>query len=92
MTTIASPVTIWACIDCTLMHANGECTETPDREPLSLIPDGAVVTLGTLEHEEWCDPDADECECERMDFSKMWCQACGSTLAGERHALTIWGE
>lgn len=38
--------TISVCIDCMLTHANGECGECPDREPLSLIGEGYSVTMG----------------------------------------------
>lgn len=90
--------TIWVCVDCLLTHANGECGESPDREPLSLIGDGYSVTLGMLveEHDDLCrvgyigDSDTYECECDRREFSRSGCEGCGSNLDGERHALTLW--
>jgi len=84
--------TIWVCTDCFLLHANGEHPENPDREPLSLIGPGYSVTLGLTadEHESWCD--GDECACDHIEFWSAACQGCGSALAGERWALTLWAE
>lgn len=31
-----------------------------------------------------------ECDCETMTFSWSSCEGCGSTLGGERHAMTLW--
>lgn len=90
---------IWACIDCTHAHANGEYD--PDRpndqpEPLSIIKPGETVTLGLIseEHADTCTPaDRDEgCDCEHDTFSTTACGACGSLLHGERYAMTIWQE
>lgn len=48
--------TIWVCVDCLMMAANGECGENPDRTPLGLL-DGVEATLGLMadEHHEDCD-------------------------------------
>lgn len=93
--------TIWVCIDCMLMHANGETSESPDREPWSAVGDDVETTMGLLseEHNEECDvrktgswPANYECDCERREFSWSSCDGCGSSLGGERHAFTIWWE
>jgi len=94
--------TIWVCVDCMLMEANGECD--PDRpadlaEPLSAIDGGYRVTLGMSSeaHDGECpvriegDHNAAECDCERIEFSQGWCEGCGTALAGSRHAMTLWG-
>lgn len=90
-----SPVTtLWVCVDCLLVRETGESTEAPDREPWTALPD-ADVTLGALceidkgEHYA-TDPDGHAEECERLSFSRLACDACGSALAGERHAYTLW--
>lgn len=92
--------TLWACVDCLILEANGEVS--PDRptdqpEPLCLVDRPDRVTLGmTLEdHAEDC-PNrqagecVDECECEDRDFSWSPCDLCGSHLGGSRHAFTWW--
>lgn len=96
--------TIWVCQCCMLSHANGECcaddTHGGDsREPLSTLGDGVSVTAGMLweDHAEDCPNRANgmhdmECDCEREAFTSMPCEGCGSVLAGERHALTLWDE
>lgn len=96
-------VTQWACTCCALVMANGECCDSDQhggdsREPLSEIPYGAHTTLGMdwSEHSEDC-PNRKarhtalvECDCRRREFSRSSCDACGSSLAGERHAFVIW--
>lgn len=96
--------TIWVCQCCMLIHANGECCSDDvhggdSREPLSAIGDGVSVTAGMLwsEHADDCPNRAAEswvaeCDCERMTFTWSGCEGCGSTLGGERHALTLWSE
>lgn len=90
---------IWLCIDCTLLHANGEYS--PDRpadlpEPLSAIGVGESVTLGLLaeEHHEDCTPEDREegCSCETDTFSTSPCGGCGDWHHGERHAATVWQD
>lgn len=91
--------TVWVCVDCYETHhgAREEWRGAPDCEPLTLIPESAEVTAGLVrdEHGEDC-PNreagtwVDECECERQTFSWSPCQGCGSTLGGEREALTVW--
>ena len=90
---------IWACIDCTHAHANGEYNpDRPDSEPtpLNLIERGETVTLGLLgeDHADTCTPEdrAEGCDCDHDTFSTTACGACGSTLHGERYAMTIWQE
>jgi hypothetical protein len=68
-----------------------------DGEPLSRIPEDAEVTAGLLfeEHDDDC-PNRKvgewvvDCDCERMTFTWLSCDGCGSTLGGAREALTVW--
>lgn len=71
--------TIWVCTDC-LFAREGDGTENPDREPWGLLPT-ADVSLGVLWPEH----------CERRDFDTAPCDGCGTPLAGERYAYTVWG-
>jgi hypothetical protein len=94
--------TYWVCIDCYYAHhgvAGYEADDreyVPDREPLSLIPEGSIVLTGLMwhEHSEECANHRtwpnEECECERTTFSKSSCDGCGSTLAGARESLTVF--
>lgn len=94
---------IWLCLDCMLLHANGEYD--PDRpadlpEPLSAIDpwSGQSITLGLRaeDHDPTClvfiqsDHNAAECDCERWEFSRSACTGCGDWHHGERHAATLW--
>lgn len=94
---------LWVCTDCMFTHANGEASDdpsyTPDREPLCLIGPGETVTLGMTweKHAEDCPNRAahsfeDECDCEHVTFSWSPCQGCGSTLGGDRFAMTLWSD
>ena len=90
-------VKLWVCIDCMLVHANGECTDTPDRAPWALWEnDSSDITMGLLWSEHECETPEEtfrnggECDCETDPFSMSDCDGCGSTLAGERHAFTAW--
>jgi hypothetical protein len=85
------PIFIWVCVDCLHTAANGEPVSAPeelDREPLSEIDHGAYEVFPGGEHEEDCYL-TDDCECAVIQFSPLWCDGCGSNLAGERHALTL---
>lgn len=92
------PTLYWVCVDCHLDHHGlRESEEEPDRPTLSLIPEDAEVTAGMLweEHEEECanrkaEEWVEECDCERITFTWRSCDGCGSTLGGEREALTVW--
>ena len=92
----ANHLNLWACTDCTLTHANGECDPDPDRKPWSLWTDGEVITMGLLteEHADTCTPaDREEgCDCERREFDTSPCGGCGSRLAGTRDAFTAWWD
>lgn len=87
--------TIWVCQCCMLSHANGECCASDDhggdgRVPLSLIPATADLSMGSPEgSERLCGMDSDVCECGVVDFSITPCEGCGSSLAGERHAMFV---
>lgn len=95
--------TIWVCVDCMLVHANGECDpERPEDlpAPLSRIGEGFSITMGLLaeEHDEECpvcitrDHNAVECDCEREIFATYPCRGCGDSHHGERHAMALWRE
>lgn len=100
MTKIQDATLLWVCTDCYLTHHGydeHELGTTPDREPLSLIPDDAEVTAGMLAEEHECAKREDyeahrdeECECEQLTFTWSACDGCGSTLGGSRDALTMW--
>jgi hypothetical protein len=92
---------VWACIDCYMLHCNGETdpnmTETETEEFLERYArgtEGTEVTAGMLAEFHDCTDDdgnlADECECERMTFSWSPCGICGSNLGGSRDAVTLW--
>src|SRR5687768_15126910 len=91
-------VTIWVCVDCLFVHANGESEGMdPDKKPLSRIGEGETVALGMSweDHSDDCPnrkagEHVEECECETQDFSHSMCQGCGETLAGSRHAMTVF--
>lgn len=94
--------TIWVCQDCMLHHANGECgscytDEAHGREPMGLVDQPMsgydMVAMGMLDefHTEGC-MELFGCDCETMTFSWSSCDGCGSTLGGERHAMTLWFE
>lgn len=95
----ASLSTLRVCQDCYLAHhgilEDGDPDHVPDREPLGEVPDGVTLTAGLLReaHDPWCD-DPDTCSiegegCEHHTFSWSPCDGCGSTLGGDRHALTM---
>lgn len=78
--------TIWVCENCMYAHAYGETLHDTDPTPLTKL-EGLEVTQGIMEddHNGWCG-------CERIDFSSASCDGCEQTLAGERHALTLWDK
>lgn len=89
--------TISVCVDC-YFAANGADTDSDciDRDPLSLL-EGQEFTPGCLDCEPCEHPDcgpAPMCDCGWNDrghgFSWSTCQGCGSTLGGDRFALTVW--
>jgi len=65
---------------------------------LGAYPPDAELTIGMLldEHDEGCPNriagrwDEAECTCEHVDFSRRPCAGCGSSLGGDRHAITMW--
>jgi hypothetical protein len=88
---------ISVCVDCMVLHANGEYDHDRDPsepEPLSLIGPGYSVTMGVSEHSEHCtEVDREEgCDCDQLGFSWSRCEGCGSTLGGDRFALTLWRD
>lgn len=85
----------WCCVDCLIYLANGEETDTFDRAGFERMTKGTDdITLGLRRDEHQCDYDADwsagHCYCETREFSWSSCDVCGSTLGGERHAVTFW--
>lgn len=81
---------LWVCRDCLCAYANGEDYHEPGQpEPWTLHPDTRTVSMGIVGREHTCGPTPD-CDCERREFSKTACDGCGSALAGERHAFTLW--
>ncbi|GGK13120.1 hypothetical protein GCM10010124_02080 [Pilimelia terevasa] len=89
---------IAVCQCCMLIHANGECCDSDDHggdgcEPLNLL-EGQDIALGG-EHEPGCPNGPDgprdtDCACEIDNHSTSSCDGCGSTLHGERHAMTVF--
>lgn len=92
--------TYWVCVDCYETHhgVREDHGTAPDREPLCLIPDDAVVTAGIWPHNDGCANVAldgtwlgiVDCDCERITFTWSSCDGCGSRLGGSREALTVW--
>lgn len=94
---------LWVCICCMLVHANGECCADDEHGGDGIPPwadvdfaAGYSVTMGMLDEEHECHDDngarPDECDCERLEFSRLRCDGCGSFLNGERHAFTLWQQ
>ena len=87
---------LWVCVDCIVLHCTGDLPADPAPgapAPLSAIGAGYDITAGMLRehHAPDCAPD-DDCDCETDAFSWQSCDGCGSPLAGERHALTLWAR
>ncbi|ACQ80763.1 hypothetical protein Bcav_2514 [Beutenbergia cavernae DSM 12333] len=78
---------LWVCMDCMLTRETGE-PQNGDREPWSTGFDGVEVAHGVPESEHTCGHDGvtTECGCAVADFATAPCDACGTWLAGERHA------
>lgn len=92
-----TPVTsLWVCVDCIMLAANGEVSDPPPACPPMDLLAGHDVTIGLsmADHAEDCPNYPEwigaECDCETVAFSTMPCEGCGSRLAGERHAMTVW--
>ncbi len=93
-----------ACDDCTMGLANGgwpsaedSAEWTPDREnTVDVTLAEYDVTLGHIHSGEWatgcwhagtgC---ADDCDCERTEFSRRDCGVCGSRFDGYRHDVIM---
>ena len=85
--------TLWVCIDCCLARECNGPTEDADREPWGLFDDTYEIGRGLPEAGHVADCTGDErlngyCACEHVDFSMSDCDACGSSLGGERHAYS----
>ena len=77
-----------ACVDCYMTAALGAPSDDPDyipaAVPLSNIERGERVELGhKFPHG---DPDS-----THLGFSWSPCETCGSTLGGDRYAVSVWG-
>jgi hypothetical protein len=75
-----------------LTQANGEHCGDTHHEPWTLFEgvDTVEITMGLLAEEHAEDCGREDCDCERDTFSSTSCEGCGSKLAGERHAFTMW--
>lgn len=86
--------TLWVCTCCLFARegdgdgcdGNGGCEGNPWAE----LADTDEVTLGLTFEEHSCEPGAEECDCERKEFSWSSCDGCGSSLGGHRQAYTLW--
>lgn len=95
---VLTPVTVWVCTDCAQIQANGELGDdrTPDAEPLWLLSGMTVVAgMHPRDHDARCPRriaggQVEECDCETVPYSTTQCAGCGSSLAGDRHALTVF--
>jgi hypothetical protein len=96
--------TLWLCHDC-MYAAHGHCPEEdfpPMVEPLNRLGDYGMGNLTpgmvAVEHLDDCpaydfdrEPTGAECfGCDRAEFSRKWCDGCGSDLGGSRDAFTLW--
>lgn len=83
---------LWVCLECTFTRESGESLYNDITgeyaEPWSLIQDGYSVTKGIIVENET----HDGTDHEHSDFSTSPCDGCGSTLAGERYAYTLWDD
>ena len=85
--------TLWVCVDCYLTREGDGPTEETEREPWGLLDDTYQVGCGLPEEahaadcteEQWSDGG---CECEYVEFSWSGCDACGSSLGGDRYAYS----
>lgn len=90
---------LWVCVDCMLIHANGECDErSPDQpEPWALwVGQTHLLAMGGT-HADECPNGPDgprntDCDCETKEFDRSSCDGCGSTLHGTRHAFVVFNE
>jgi hypothetical protein len=77
-----------ACTDCYATAALGAPSDDPDYTPavipLSSIDAGERVETG---HRFPLDGDSDT-----REFSWTPCETCGSTLGGDRYAVSVWGR
>lgn len=88
--------TIWVCENCMYANAYGETLYPEDPAPLTKLI-GADVSPGIMEdqHSEYCELNqlaGLDCDCAHDHFSSKECEGCEQTLAGERHALTLWDK
>jgi hypothetical protein len=96
--------TIWVCLCCLFAREGDGCAGQHEHtdEPWALIDsDPSVRVTAGMSWEEHAGDCAnrrathsriDDCDCERDSFSASSCDGCGSALAGERHAYTLWKQ
>lgn len=87
---MTSTTPVQVCVDCMIQAVNGD-GEHDESTPWALWNDTRDVVPGL--HHEWHDDECDgeglfECDCEHDPFSRVPCEGCGSTLAGERWMMT----
>lgn len=91
----------WACVDCTILHANGEAPTdmSPDdyaewEAGVTASTHGYNFTLGLVsdEHADTCTPDDREagCDVSTIRSARSFCVMCSRRIAGEAHAMTPW--
>lgn len=98
MNTRTDHIAAWCCTDCIMLHANGETpphmTEAETDAWLESMGD-IMPTVGRHTDDCGCstwDSPYHRDVCETLEFSWKPCQSCGSTLGGERHAITLWED
>ncbi len=92
--------TEWFCTDCAYAHENAEVGDrSEDLPPVLSDVDNArfLITAGIVReaHAETCEnrcPHAEqvECDCTRVEFSRVPCAGCGDWYHGAREAFTFW--
>lgn len=89
-------VTLWVCGCCYWALNYAEPCQCPDDHPQELMSKLAdsEATPGMLQEGHSCGRQdgsyCGECDCEEIPFSHSPCAGCGSSLYGERHAVTGW--
>ena len=93
-----------ACRDFILLLANGDIPHDWDEARVAQwmadiakeMEGFATVTLGHVHEEPHCShpgercPDDADCDCQELGFRTTSCDHCGSSLHGDREAVTFW--
>jgi hypothetical protein len=93
----------WACMDCTVLLANGETADDWTEDETAAFLARYESTVGERDvslggpHDDDCPNMIDgewdgstDCSCETMEFSWTRCATCGSGLGGARYAVTFF--